>query len=129
MNNATSPTRDRRQSASESFRRSRDSSRVVGPTLIVDQRRATARTSSKASPRTTQTPDPRSHAGQRRSRINGASPDSATGAVAVSMGTRAAEPAPRVIGIVTTTTLLELPAGASWPCGDPTEDQETWLAS
>ena len=120
MINARSSTQDRRASAPQSWARPPTSSRVVAPSTASQPARIVR--TSKTSHVAAQAPDPRSHAGQRRSTIKRAS----SAAVAGLADAQAVESPARVIGIL---MLLEVPAGPQRPPGDPSEDEETWLAS
>lgn len=125
MINARSSTHDRRASAPKSWARPPTSSRVINPPTA-SKPGTILRTSRAASRAATQAPDPRSHAGQRRNSLDRASSDPVA---ASSTGAQTAKTLGRVIGIITTTVLLEVPADPEWRPDELSENEESWLAS
>ncbi len=123
MTNATSCTQERREPEPESWARPPTSAPVVDPPTA-SRPRTIVGTSKAASRVAAQAPDPRTHAGQRRQNLDGASYSTL---VASLTDAQPAEGLGRLIGIITTTIVLEVPA-------DPhhrhnlVANEQSWLA-
>lgn len=129
MINSASATKAGRGSAPESLTQRTTSTPVLMPQPMAAEQPATiVRTHKRTSGVTAQkAPDPRSHAGQRRINLNEASFSGVLAALAT--GDQAVESLGRVIGIITTTVLVEVPAAPRRPHRDLPQNEHSRLAS